>query len=233
MADTSLITSPAPRPVNLTTGTPSAGPVPGGNIGSGPGDGGYALIYFNQSRIGTLVPDVVIEEVYDDQLQVTEHPVEDGAAVSDHAFLRAKTVDMKIGFADYKQKQIGSSIREYEFLLAIQARRDPMDITTGKRIYRNMLPIGITVTNDQRTKWAVIATVRLREVRISTARSVNTATNTAQRQSTAPATNIGQQILQKLTEVNGLLAQGVPSNPSDAASSVLQGLGALFGRITG
>jgi hypothetical protein len=140
---------------------------------------------------------------------------------------------MKIGFADYKQKQIGSSIREYEFLLAIQARREPMDVTTGKRIYRNMLPIGITVTNDQRTKWAVIATVRLREVRISTARSVNTATNTAQKQSTTPATNIGQQILQNLTEFNGLLAQGVPGNPPDAASSVLQGLGALFGKVVG
>ncbi|MCP6629627.1 hypothetical protein NL507_30970, partial [Klebsiella pneumoniae] len=50
-------------------------------------------------RIGLIVPSVVISEKHDDSLEITEHPVEVGAAISDHAFRRPSEVVMQVGFA--------------------------------------------------------------------------------------------------------------------------------------
>lgn len=37
-------------------------------------------------RIGVLIPSVVVSEKHTDTLEITEHPVEVGAAVADHAY---------------------------------------------------------------------------------------------------------------------------------------------------
>src|SRR5260363_358530 len=48
--------------------------------------------------IGEIVPNVVIEEVHQDALTITEHPVEQGAAIADHAYVRPAEVVMRCGF---------------------------------------------------------------------------------------------------------------------------------------
>ncbi|PLL47114.1 hypothetical protein CWN17_26285, partial [Klebsiella pneumoniae] len=59
-----------------------------------------STLFQQQSRrIGLIVPSVVISEKHDDSLEITEHPVEVGAAISDHAFRRPSEVVMQVGFA--------------------------------------------------------------------------------------------------------------------------------------
>ena len=48
----------------------------------------YALISSPVRSIGTVIPDVVIEEAHRDELIITQHPVEKGATITDHAFAR-------------------------------------------------------------------------------------------------------------------------------------------------
>jgi soluble lytic murein transglycosylase-like protein len=51
-----------------------------------------------QSRkIGMIIPDVVVSEKHSDTLEITEHPVETGAAISDHAYKRPSEVVMEVG----------------------------------------------------------------------------------------------------------------------------------------
>ena len=46
-----------------------------------------STLFQQQSRrIGLIVPSVVISEKHNDTLEITEHPVEVGAAISDHAY---------------------------------------------------------------------------------------------------------------------------------------------------
>ena len=46
-----------------------------------------STLFQQQSRrIGLIVPSVVISEKHDDSLEITEHPVEVGAAISDMHF---------------------------------------------------------------------------------------------------------------------------------------------------
>ena len=53
---------------------------------------------------GQLLPDIfahaVIEEKHHDELEVTEHPVEQGAMITDHAFKRPAEVMLKLGWSN-------------------------------------------------------------------------------------------------------------------------------------
>ena len=186
---------------------------------AGPGDDNNVLIYQGNSRLGFLMPDIVIEEVMEDRLQITMHPIEGGGQIADHAFNLPKTVDMKIGWADYKAGVIGSSTQKYEQILRMQARREPFEISTGKRIYKNMLPESITVMNDQRTKFAVLPVIRFREVRTTESREINLQTRTTAAQSTVPPANTGGGGAPR--EVSRQDVPAIEILPPDARASVL------------
>ena len=56
-----------------------------------------AAVRGSKRNIGGVIPDVVIQEVHDDAVTITQHPVEYGAAVSDHAYREPSQVMMTIG----------------------------------------------------------------------------------------------------------------------------------------
>lgn len=50
---------------------------------------------------GTLiVPDATIEEVHNDEMEITDHPVEQGTTISDHAFNRPSELIVTAGWSD-------------------------------------------------------------------------------------------------------------------------------------
>ena len=127
-------------------------------------------------RIGLIVPSVVISEKHNDTLEITEHPVEVGAAISDHAYRRPSEVVMQVGFAgggsllDFLDTtsiglSAGLSPKEtYQELLDLQNSRVPFDVVTGKRIYTNMLIRALEVTTDRTSENVLSAVLTLREV---------------------------------------------------------------------
>ncbi|SPX12793.1 bacteriophage protein [Escherichia coli] len=93
----------------------------------------------------------VISEKHTDMLEITEHPVEVGAAVADHAYKKPSEVVMEVGFAgggallDFASNLTATSLlglspqQTYQELLDLQESRIPFDVVTGKRLYSNML----------------------------------------------------------------------------------------------
>lgn len=130
-------------------------------------DGSYALITGPTRAIGAIIPDVTIEETGVDQLRVTDHPVEVGASVSDHAFKAPCERIMRVGWSDASGGFEGYSAMVYSQLLQLQASREPMTVYTGKRLYQNMLISLLSETTDETTEHALIATVGMREVIIT------------------------------------------------------------------
>lgn len=152
---------------------------------------------FQQSsrRIGLMVPSVVVSEKHTDMLEITEHPVErptsDGAGfIADHAYRRPSEVVMEIGFAGggslvdfYDTRNIGLSTplnsmgpkEVYAELLNMQQDKQLLDVTTGKRLYKNMLIRSLEVTTDRTTENVLSATVTLREVIITQTKSIKVA----------------------------------------------------------
>lgn len=139
-----------------------------------------SVLFHQKTRsIGTVIPDVVVTERHSDMLEITEHPVEIGAPISDHAFKRPAEIVMEVGFSgggtilDFSFLQgvspsIGKSPKQfYQDLLDLQAQRTPIDVITGKRAYKNMLIRGVEVTTDRHSENVLMATITLREVFIS------------------------------------------------------------------
>ncbi|EPD8657571.1 phage baseplate protein [Yersinia enterocolitica] len=146
-----------------------------------------ALFRQQTRKIGLLVPSVIISEKHQDALEITEHPVEVGAAVNDHAYKRAAEVTMEVGFAgggsllDFVDTStiglsLGKSPEEvYQELRELQESRQPFDVITGKRKYSNMLIRGIEVTTDKTSENVLMCVLTLREVIMSQTESIKVA----------------------------------------------------------
>lgn len=165
-----------------------------------------STLFHQQSRkIGLIIPSVVVSEKHSDTLEITEHPVEIGAAVADHAYKRPSEVVMEVGFAgggsllDFVDtSSIGLSLglspqETYQDLLDLQSSRIPFDVVTGKRLYSNMLIRALEVTTDKTTETVLSAVLTLREVLITQTQQITVANKSDMKDgaSTSAVSNAG------------------------------------------
>ena len=157
------------------------------------------IMLFGQARdIGGIIPDVILEEHTQDTLVITDHPVEYGATISDHAYKAPVELMMRVGYTPQSillnsaismiagavgavgggtsgaggitpEKLIGieSMPEMYKAFLDLQASREPFDVLTPKRAYKNMLITSISMTTDNASENALILDVGMREVIIT------------------------------------------------------------------
>ena len=134
-----------------------------------------------QRSLGGIVFDVVTEETHEDSLAITEHPVERGSPISDHAYLKPRTVTIRGGASDAGSSLDLSgassgekrSIALYERLLKLQADREPIEIVTGKRSYKDMLVETVAVTTEAGAVDTLMVTADCREVIIVETRTTS------------------------------------------------------------
>jgi hypothetical protein len=147
--------------------------------------------------IGGIVAEVTIEESAEDDLQITEHPVEQGAPIADHAFKRPSTVTIRAGWSRQRSKDLSAETGVYGLLLSWQASLLPFNLITGKRSYSNMLIERLSIQTDQHSEFALMATLVCRQVIIvgtSTTTVTGMSDNSGDHQnpeSTAPSTDQG------------------------------------------
>lgn len=133
--------------------------------------------------LGPVIPQVAVEEVHRDQVAITDHPVEQGAAISDHAFKLPAELVIRYGWSssrdilDTVQDAIQNgallSVDEvYRRLLDLQATREPFDVITKRRAYKNMLIQSMQVTTDEKTNGSLMVQAALRQVIIVQVTSV-------------------------------------------------------------
>jgi hypothetical protein len=111
-------------------------------------------------RIGEFQATVTIDENAQDDLEITSHPVQRGAAISDHAYLKPSTLSIKCIFAPF----FTPLSEVYEKFLSLQASREPFDVVTGKRIYKNMLLKSVSQTTDKDSELVLSVDVSLQQV---------------------------------------------------------------------
>lgn len=146
--------------------------------------GNLITALFKPSRaIGPFATQVTIEEIGHDELQITDHPVEIGAMITDHAFKRPAEVVIKCGFSNSSLASLVTQVAGiislatsgsvgplnyaklvYQQMLSLQATRAPFTVVTGKRTYKNMLMKSISVQTDEKTENILMVSVHCREV---------------------------------------------------------------------
>lgn len=132
------------------------------------------LVRPNRS-IGGLVLDVTVEETHVDELEICEHPIENGADVVDHAFLLPSGLTIRAGHSDSGGDPSGDrrSVIAYQELRDLQGKRELLQVVTGKRSYENMLIRSLSVTTDKETENVLMVTAELREVLLVSAQAVS------------------------------------------------------------
>lgn len=106
------------------------------------------ITFFPRRAIGPFSATVTIEEISSDELEITQHPVQQGAAITDHAYVKPAILSVKAMWSADNQPLTET----YQKLLELQATREPFDVVTGKRVYSNMLFKSLGVTTDAFTE---------------------------------------------------------------------------------
>lgn len=141
-----------------------------------------SLLLAGQGRtIMGLFADVTIEEKHKDELQITEHPVETGTPISDHAYKEPPELTMKVGWSESAGKLngiVGNTILSettglvavYETLQALQDNHVRLIVSTGKRLYTNMLIKSLSCTTDMQSENSLMIDITFKKVVITQTR---------------------------------------------------------------
>lgn len=169
------------------------------------------------AELDPIVAQVTIEEIGHDELEITDHPIEFGSVISDHAFKRPAEViircawsnsgsigvDTILGLATNDSTLTGNAIGQasniYDKLLALQVSGIPFDVWTGKRQYTDMLFKSLTCTTDRLHENSLLISAHCRQLLIVNTQQITVPINTQAQgdpQSTTPTQDKGQQQLQ-------------------------------------
>lgn len=162
--------------------------VPGGLI--------VQALFRPRRSIGGITAMVTIQEDHHDELAITDHPVELGAKISDHAIRLPAELHIRAGWSKSPNltgpgidaalatgRNLANAVLGpggaldymqvvYQQLRQLQLNREPLDVLTGKRIYSNMLIQSLSTTTTQETENSLLVDIVLREVIITATQTI-------------------------------------------------------------
>lgn len=159
--------------------------------------------------IGTIAVQTVTDEQTTDTLTITKQPVQQGAAITDHAYMEPTQFSHTIYFAAPGFTGGKTLSQVYQSLLNLQSMRQPFTIVTPKRIYTNMLMTSLTMTVDKQTENCLKIHASYQQViLVPVLASSIPAQNQSNPQSNAATQNTGQKsiLYQAQSTVKGFLS---------------------------
>jgi hypothetical protein len=189
------------------------------------------LALFSFRNIGGIVADVTLSERHQDRMIITQHPIETGSTITDHAYKLPISVIINAGWSNSTLNIKSASFlgmaalnvlqgggfnfgdfnyikSVYKNLLAIQQNAIPFTLTTGKRQLQNMLIEYISEITDERTENSLILEIGCREAIMVFSQSVqnpagtSTPVNQSNPWSNGTTIQQGQQSLSNASQVN-------------------------------
>ncbi len=140
-----------------------------------------------------IVAHATIEEHHHDEMEITDHPVEVGASVTDHAFKRPAEITLHLAWSNSPSSIPGAiSVAKsvlagngpdqvkaiYQQLLKMQASRALFILFTGKRVYTNMLCKSLTTETDFKTENILMITMQCKQLILVNSQTVNLSKDT-------------------------------------------------------
>lgn len=122
--------------------------------------------------------DAEIQIEHEQRLRKTEHPVQTGASVSDHAYLEPAHLVLDIGMSDAMDAYFNpttwsgttsKSVSAYQTMLALQFSRIPLQITTRLRAYQNMVIEALTPNETFKTAHGLRMRIEFGEIFVANA----------------------------------------------------------------
>jgi hypothetical protein len=116
--------------------------------------------------------DGVLRSEHRRELVVTSHPVQTGANISDHAYLKPARLKIEVKMSDAMQSYVAGqyagtpsrSVSAYQTLLELQKNREALSIATRLQQYDNMLITDIRSEENPSTRFGLTAEVEFTEI---------------------------------------------------------------------
>lgn len=149
---------------------------------------------------GAVELDASINETHGADVDITQHPVEEGADITDHARIKPETLSIT-GVVTNTPLILNASANAsptraeeaYAKLREILRTRELISVITSLRQYDSMLLASMPVTRDATTGNIINATLNFQEIIIADSETVSVPVPAAGTPSTAGAVNGGKQ----------------------------------------
>ena len=133
-----------------------------------------------KTNIGGWFFDAVLRTAHTSRVTITEHPVESGAAMTDHSYVNPTQLVMEIGMTDVARSFVDGQFSDgwsrsttaYKVLVDMQKQRIPLQVLTRLNLYQNMLIETIEAPDDYITLYGLRATVTMREIFVAVVETV-------------------------------------------------------------
>jgi hypothetical protein len=163
------------------------------------------------TNIGGIAVQTSIRAQYNDDLEITEHPVEAGAEIADHSYKKPSGLVLRCGWSNSSLAALTGIVTGlfsggtmsgsdyvsgvYSQLLKLQESRQPLSVSTGKRQYENMLIRSLAVDEDKETSQALMVTATFKQIIIVSTQSTSLPAqgNQAAPADTAETQSVGSQ----------------------------------------
>lgn len=132
-----------------------------------------------------VIPDLVMRERHKDTLGITSHPIQTGAAITDHAYVIPPQFTLEWGWSNSSLKALTENFSDfrlsnfvtgklgenyinevYESLRKLQQKRVLCTVVTSKRKYKNVLIESIDTETTENTTYSMMVILNCRSVQI-------------------------------------------------------------------
>lgn len=127
------------------------------------------LFRAGRTQIDTVVADCTISEGHARELDITEHPVEDGANISDHARLKPEVLSLEVIFSNTViggPAAPGRAEDAWERLRLLQEQAKLITVVTSLRVYENMVLATLSTPRSAKEGNAVRCQATLRNIKL-------------------------------------------------------------------
>ena len=140
----------------------------------------YDAMLYCKTNIGGYFFDGFTQVSHSRSVEVTENPVETGASIVDHAYVKPSELTITVLMSDVHQSLIpgqfdnsySRSVNAWNILKKLQEDRIPMSVLTRLGLYSNMLITEIKSTDTSETFRGLQADVTLREIPVARVKTV-------------------------------------------------------------
>lgn len=132
-------------------------------------------LVYTKTNIGGWFFDAYLKMDHTSRLTITDHPVQAGAAISDHAFLQPRELSMDVAMSNVNESFVpgqfsggySRSVQAFNVLKKLQELRVPIQVHTRLGLYQNMLIEVLTAPDDFTTLDGLRCTVTFREILVA------------------------------------------------------------------
>ena len=136
------------------------------------GTHGQGELVYVKSNIAGLFFDAILSVSTEHNANITSHPVQNGANISDHMYMEPVQITMEIGMSDAMASMVRGqwtggntkSVSAYRKLCELQEARIPFTVLTRLNQYQNMVIRSISVNDDAGTLYGLRASVSMQQI---------------------------------------------------------------------